>query len=73
MRGDKYQIFYTSDGSSVLHATVDDWGRAKEIRGSLFDGNRRIRAAWIMRTNPSLGLRTEKYGFTLRRTRHETV
>lgn len=71
MRGDRYQIFYSLDGSSVLHDTVDDWGRAKEIRGTLFDSNRKIRAVWIMRTNPALELRPEKFGFTLRRTRHE--
>lgn len=73
MRGDKYQIFYSADGDSVLHETVDDWGRAKEIRGNLFDQNRRYRAVWIMKTNPKLNLRPEKWGFTLRRTRHEVA
>jgi len=71
MHGDHYQVFYSVDGNSMLHATVNDWGRAKEIRGSLFDQNRSYRAVWIMRINPSLGLRPEKWGFTLRRTRHE--
>lgn len=72
MIGDKYQIFYSVNGNSVLHETVDDWWRAKETRGSLFDSDTKIRAVWIMRSNPSLDLRPEKFGFTLRRTRHET-
>lgn len=73
MRGDKYQIFYSTDGNSVLHETVDDWGRAKEIRGTVFDGDPKIRAVWIMRNNPSMNLAPEKFGFTLRRTRHGAV
>lgn len=74
--GDQYQIFYSEsgrNGNSVLHATVDDWGRAKEIRGSLFDQNRKYRAVWVMRVNPALGLRPEKWGFTLRRPKHEVT
>lgn len=73
MRGDKYQIFYSESGNSMLHETVDDWSRAKDIRDNLFRENRRARAVWIMRTNPAMGLRTDKWGFTLRRTRHEVV
>jgi hypothetical protein len=71
VKGDKYQVFYSVGGNSVLHETVDDWGRAKELRGNLFDQNRSYRAVWIMRNNPSLNLRPEKFGFTLRRPEHD--
>lgn len=71
MRGDKYQIFYSEGSNSVLHETVDSWGRAKEIRGNLFDQNRSYRAVWVMRINPAMNLRPEKWGFTLRRNRYE--
>ena len=67
MTGDKYQIFYSESGNSVLYETVDSWSRAKEIRDSLFDQNKSYRAVWIMRINPSMGLMQEKFGYTLRR------
>lgn len=73
MGGDKYQIFYSESGNSVLHETVDDWKRAKEIRSNLFNQNPSYRAVWIMRGNPSLEVAPRRYGCTLRRTRREVV
>lgn len=71
MLGDKYQIFYSLDGHSVLHETADTWPRAKDVRNEVFHGNGKIRAAWIMRSNPSLDLPPRRYGNTMRRTRKE--
>lgn len=74
MTGDKYQVFYHLDGGTFPHGDpVDSWQAAKALRGNIFDQNHRVRASWIMRSNPSLGLRTDRYGHTLQRTKYETA
>lgn len=74
MTGDKYRVFYHLDGETVpLGEPVDTWKQAKAMRGNIFDQNKRVRAAWIMRSNPSIGLRQDHYGATLRRTKHDVI
>lgn len=74
MIGDKYQVFYHIHGRTEPHGDpVDTWTEAKEARNTLFFGNGKLRAVWIMRSNPSLGLRPEHYGNTLRRTKYEAT
>lgn len=71
MTGDKYQVFTATERRSGLVATYDTWSEAKEKRNELFFGDGQLRSAWIMRNNEGMGLRTERYGHTLRRTKHE--
>lgn len=74
MIGDKYQVFYHLDGETVPHGSpVDSWRVAKETRANVFHQNKRVRAVWVMRSNPSLNLQPELRGYTLRRTRHEVA
>jgi hypothetical protein len=73
MTGDKYQVFYSTGGGTILHGTYDTWPAAREARNELFNSRTNIRACWMMRTNPSLGLQPDKYGTTLRRTKHEAT
>lgn len=71
--GDKFTVFYHLDGCTLqCGEPVDTWQQAKANRGNAFS-KRRVRAAWIMRENPSLGARPERYGFTLRRSKYETA
>jgi hypothetical protein len=73
MTGDKFQVFYHIAGNTIPHplGPWDTWRDAKAMRNSSFFDFPEVRAAWIMRTNPSLDLRPEKYGETLRRNKHE--
>lgn len=72
MIGDQYQVFYHLDGKTYCQGMpLDTWKEAKALRGNVFDQNPRVRAAWVMRSNPSLELRQDRYGHTLRRTKHE--
>lgn len=73
MIGDKYQVFYTEGSGTVTHAVFDTWREAKDVRNELFYSRMNIRAAWIMRHNPSLDLRPTRYGHTMRRTKHEAM
>lgn len=70
MIGDKYQVFYSVGGGTVPYDIFDTWRAAKEARNDLFYFRTEIRAVWIMRRNPSLDLRPELYGNTMRRTKH---
>lgn len=45
--------------------------KVKEKRNELFFCDGQLRSTWIMRNNEGMGLRTERYGHTLRRTKHE--
>jgi len=68
MLGDKYRIFYHKDGHTISYGDpVDTWKQAKALRGRAFDGIKTAKAVWIMRYNPSLDLKCEKFGFTLSR------
>ena len=73
MSGDMYQVFTADARNSTLHATYGTWAEAKEKRNELFFADRKLRAAWVMRINPSMDLRPERWGFTMRRTRHEAA
>ena len=72
--GDKFQVFYSITGNTIPHplGPWDTWRDAKAMRNSSFFDFPEVRAAWVMRSNPSLGLMPEKYGETLRRNKHET-
>lgn len=65
MLGDRYQVFVSIDGQTVPCGIFDDWKSAKTMRGNEFTF-RKAQAAWVMRSNPSLELRQEKIGYTLR-------
>jgi hypothetical protein len=71
--GDKYHVFSSSGGGTIPHGVFDTWAEAKAARNEIFYSQTNTRAAWIMRRNPSLDLRPELYGFTLRRTKHEVA
>lgn len=73
MTGDKYRVFYSVGGGTVPYETFDSWRDAKEARNNIFFSDRKTRAAWIMRDNPSLNARPELYGNTLRRTKYEAA
>ncbi len=67
--GDKYQVFHSIDGHTIPHplGPWDAWRDAKVMRNSSFFDFPEVRAAWVMRSNPGLGIVQEKYGETLRR------
>lgn len=73
MIGDKYHVFYSLGGGTITAGVFDTWKEAQTERNERFHDNRAVRAAWIMRDNPSLGLRSELRGATLRRTKHEAA
>jgi hypothetical protein len=56
-----------------MHAEYDTWPAAREARNALFSSRTDVRACWMMRVNPSMGLQPDKYGATLRRTKHEAT
>jgi hypothetical protein len=64
--GDKYRVFHSEGGGTIPDGVADTWRAAKELRNEVFS-REEVRAAWVMRDNPSLGLRPELYGNTLRR------
>lgn len=70
MIGDKYQVFYCIAGRTVSHPSGpwDAWQDAKAERNHVFYVYPGVEACWIMRSNPSLGLRQEKYGNVMRNT-----
>jgi hypothetical protein len=74
MTGDIYEVHYNKFGGSETYESelgrFDTWKAAKAERGRIFmvfGGY--VRSAWIMRTNPSLDLQPERYGYVLRRDR----
>lgn len=69
MIGDKFQVFYCIAGRTVPHplGPWDTWQDAKAFRNSSYFDFPEVQSAWVMRSNPSLGLMQEKYGFTLKR------
>ena len=73
MIGDRYQVFTADARNSTLRATCDTWAEAKEKRNELFYADKKLRAAWVMRINPSMDLRPERWGFTMRRNKHEVA
>lgn len=70
MLGDRYQVFAHVDGCTLSIGFFDTWKQAKAARGNAFHRDD-VKAAWVMRDNPSLGLRQDQYGFTLRKPQHE--
>lgn len=70
MIGDKYQVFYHENGMVPYGSPVDNWETAKALR---WNANPKTRVVWVMRSNPSLNLRPGRYGYALRRTKHEIV
>jgi hypothetical protein len=64
--GDKYRVFHSEGGGTIPDGVKDSWHAAKELRNEVFC-REEVRAVWIMRDNPSLGIRPELYGQTLRR------
>ena len=70
--GDKYAVFYSMGGGTINGQVWDSWLDAKEERNNIFFSGP-VRAAWIMRSNPSLGTRPQLYGHTMRRTKYEAA
>lgn len=69
--GDKYSVFYSTGGGTVpCGSAVDSWAEAKAMRNEIF-ARSDVRAAWIMKNNPSQNTVPGLYGSTLRRTKHE--
>ena len=70
--GDKYRVFYSIGGGTIPHGdAVDSWAEAKAQRNGIFFSRRDVRAAWIMKVNPSQNTLPGLYGATLRRTKYE--
>lgn len=70
--GDKYRVFYSTGGGTMPYGdVVDSWAEAKERRNKIFYMPGNIRAAWVMKHNPSQNTVPSLYGSTLRRTKHE--
>lgn len=68
--GDKYRVFYSTGGGTIPEAVFDSWQEAKAARNDIF-ARPDVRAAWIMKDNPSQNTVGNLYGSTLRRTKHE--
>lgn len=71
VQGDKYLVFYSLGAETVFHDVFDSWQEAKASRNDIFFGSTNVRAAWVMKRNPSLNTVAELYGGTLRQTKHE--
>ena len=70
MLGDKYQVFTSTGNYTHPEGTFDTWREAKEVRNDRFFHDEQVQSAWIMRCNPSMNLRQDKYGYTLRKEKH---
>lgn len=68
--GDK-QVFYSANGHTIsATGLLDHWQDAKMLRNEAFK-NFNVRAAWVMKHNPSQNTVPSLYGNTLRRTKHD--
>lgn len=65
--GDKYAVFYSTGGGTLNGQVWDQWADAKAERDNIFDTVPGVRAVWVMKSNPSLGIAPNLCGFTLRR------
>ena len=70
MLGDRYHVFTSTGCYTTPVAVFDTWQAAKEVRNEAFFRNADVQSAWIMRSNPKLNLRPDKYGNTLRKEKH---
>lgn len=69
--GDRYRVFYCAveaPNSTVPAGTFYSWAEAKRERNGIFGSGAAV-AVWIMRDNPSLGSRPEKFGAKMERTK----
>jgi hypothetical protein len=69
MVGDKYHVFTSVNNFTYPDGVFDSWREAKEARNAAFFASESVKSAWIMRSNPSLNLRQDKYGHTMRKER----
>lgn len=70
MIGDRYSVFYqlrSAPAETVPAGVHDVWKLAKAERDRIFNEDQNVTRAWIIRSNPSLNLRTDKRGFTMER------
>lgn len=67
MLGDKYQVFTSTSNHTYPDGIFDTWREAKEARNDKFFNDDSVQSAWIMRSNPGLNLRQDKYGATMRK------
>lgn len=70
MDGDLYHVRYrlvTDRGTYTAEAVFDNWADAKEHRNHMYFNFPNVSHVWIERSNPSLGLQTERRGEVMKR------